>query len=202
VRSSLTLLLLALAAAPALAQDAEAPDAIGAQLRQSAAPPATPVVLPPPDMPTGAPPPPPPGSLRVDQTGRSPDGPMSETDLAFESRIRQSVAAAQGLQGPLDGQWTLYDAGGRVLYVFLFVDPAGGRGPLEGAWRDPRRPRGSDDLGVVDNLQHAGLTLSLNFVPHPGAAGAAIQLQGQADGRWDGQMTEGGAAQKVSLRRN
>jgi hypothetical protein len=214
LRPRIVLLLLALAAAaPALAQDEQEPDAIGAVLANGQNPPIhiaptapPPIQMIPPSppraMPTANAPPPPPTAPRLEQTGVSPDGPASTTDIAFESRIRQSVAAAQGLQGALDGQWTLYDGSGRPLYVFIFIDPAGGRGSLEAAWRNPRRVRGADDLGVVDTLQHTGLTLTLNFTPHGGAPATAIQLQGQSTGAWDGQMTEAGTALKVSLRRN
>ncbi len=223
LRPPVILLLLTLAA-PALAQDEEEPDAIGAVLTRSLPPgsqtsspqsrptqtaPATgssPIFTiparPPQAMPEANAPPPPKGALRIEQTGVSPEGAPSYSDTDFESRIRQSVAAAQGLQGPLDGQWTLYDGAGRPLYIFMFVDPAGGRGVLEAAWRDPRRSRGSDDLGVVDSLEHAGLSLSLRFVPRGGDPVTAIRLQGLASGAWDGQMTENGVAQKVSLRRN
>ncbi len=211
-RPPAVLLFLALAAAPALAQEDE-PDAIGAVLingQHPAAqatpptPPPSPMIPsgPPRAMPEAAAPPPPASAPRLEQTGVSPDGPASYSDLSFENRIRQSVAAAQGLQGALDGEWTLYDGADHPLYVFMFVDPAGGRGALEAAWRDPRRARGGDDLGVVDILQHSGLNLTLSFVPRGGAPATAIQLQGQATGAWDGQMTEAGTALKVSLRRN
>jgi hypothetical protein len=209
MRSSLILMLLALAAAPALAQDE--PDGIGALLNRpppapksaeaaNPLPPAGPPLAMPPQAPATAPGQPP--AAQVDQTGVSPDGPPSETDLAFENRIRQSVAAAQGLQGPLDGRWTLYDRAGHPLYVFMFVDPAGGRGALEGAWRDPRRARGGDDLGVVDRLEHVGLSLTLDFTPRAGVGATAVRLENQASGAWDGEMTEAGSVQKVSLRRN
>lgn len=221
----LALLLVVLVAAPALAQDAEKPSALdqilqsqggqnqGAQNQGGSAPatsgptisgPTSGMVttLPPPAMPGAGPPPAlPPGAIGLDQAGRSPDGPMSDTGLAFEQRIRQSVAAAEGLQGALDGEWTLYGDDGKALYVFMIVDPAGGRGPLEAAWRDPRRARGADDLGVVDSLQHVGAALTLNFVAHPGAPAIVVQLQ-DAGPAWAGQLTEGGAARKVSLKRN
>jgi hypothetical protein len=197
----LAFLLVVLLAAPALAQDAEKPDALGQVLQsQGGAPPIA--TLPPPNMPgTGPTPALPPGAIGVDQTGRTPDGPMSDDGLAFEQRIRQSVAAAEGLQGALDGEWTLYGADGKVLYVFMFVDPASGRGPLEAAWRDPRRQRGADDLGVVDSLQRDGAILTLNFVAHPGAPPVVVHLQDAGPG-WSGQLTDGGSAQTVSLRRN
>lgn len=210
MRPPVILLLLALAAAPALAQDE--PDGIGAMLNRAppapksaeATNPVPPPAGPPAAMPPSTPAPPAQGSAQplVDQTGVSPDGPPSETDMAFENRIRQSVAAAQGLQGPLDGRWTLYDGAGRALYIFIFVDPASGRGALEGAWRDPRRARGGDDLGVVERLEHAGPSLTLDFTPRAGVAATDIRLQGQAGGDWAGEMTEAGAVQKVSLRRN
>lgn len=213
----LALLLVTLLAAPALAQDAQKPDALDqvlqthgvqgqggqgeggqGQLGQTSGLPG----LPPPAMPGAGPAPAlSPGAIGLDQAGRTPDGPMSDTGLAFEQRIRQSVAAAEGLQGTLDGEWTLFGADGKPLYVFVFVDPAGGRGPLEAAWRDPRRPRGADDLGVVDSLQHVGAALTLNFVAHPGAPATVVQLQG-AGPAWDGQLTDRGAAQRVSLKRN
>ncbi|MGA0602543.1 hypothetical protein ACO2Q3_17680 [Caulobacter sp. KR2-114] len=200
MRPPLSFILVALMAAPALAQDAGRPDPIGAAISQSTA--AAPTAPPPAAMPGAGPAPAlPPGAIALDQAGRTPDGPMSDTDLAFEQRLRQSVASAEGLQGPLDGEWTLYGADGKPLYVFMFVDPAGGRGPLEAAWRDLRRPRGADDLGVVDSLQHAGPVLTLNFAAHPGATATVVQLQG-AGAAWNGQITEGGTLQKVSLRRN
>ena len=43
----------------------------------------------------------------IDETGKSPDGPPTVIDLTYESRIRGSAAASQGLQGPLDGGWTV-----------------------------------------------------------------------------------------------
>ncbi|HZZ34183.1 MAG TPA: hypothetical protein VFE03_00560 [Caulobacteraceae bacterium] len=142
-----------------------------------------------------------PGPSQLEQTGVSPDGPQSYSDLAWDARIRASVAAAQSLQGPLDGRWTLYDGEGRGLFVFQFVDPAGGRGPLEGVWRDLRRPPGSLAYGMVVSLASDGTTLTAAFAPRPGGPLVTLNLQGLADGRWSGEMTDNGAKLPVTLRR-
>ena len=69
-----------------------------------------------------------------------PAGPPGELagDATFEARISQSVAAAQRLQGSVDGQWLLFDAKGVRLYRPRLVDPPGGHDPLQGAWLDLR----------------------------------------------------------------
>ena len=204
-------LLIALAALPAAAQPA--PDPIGDTLATPphVAPPPTeaaPSTPAPQSAPSGRPPAPasapaPPAhpAGQVDQTGVSGGPPMSPSDISYEERIRASVAAAQSYQGPMDGRWTLYDPAGKPLYIFMFVDPAGGRGVLEAAWRDPRRAHGADDLGVVDSLQKTDTGLTLNFVPHSGGPAVQIQLQGDPAGALGGQMTENGAATPVTLRR-
>jgi hypothetical protein len=137
----------------------------------------------------------------IDQSGVSPDGPMSWSGLSYEERIRASVAAAQGLQGPLDGRWILYGADGKQLFTFQLVDPAGGRGPLEGVWRDLRRPAGSGAYGLVDSLRLDGATLVAVFNPHPPLPGVSLNLQALAGGQWSGEMTEDGARMSVTLRR-
>lgn len=139
-----------------------------------------------------------PAGPSVEQTGVSPDSPPSYSDMAWDSRIRASVAAAQSQQGPLDGRWTLYGADGKGLYTFQFVDPASGRGLLEGVWRDLRRPAGSLAYGVVDYLSRADTALTVGF---SGAGGVSIALQPLADGQWSGEMTENGVKSQVTLRR-
>ncbi|HWA63652.1 MAG TPA: hypothetical protein VG939_19905, partial [Caulobacteraceae bacterium] len=127
--------------------------------------------------------------------------PTAGDEAAYEARIRASVAAAQGLQGPMDGRWTLVGADGKPLYVFQFVDPPGGYGTLQGAWQNPRRTRGADDLGVVDRVERSGPGLTLIFVSRTGAAATTVRLQGGAAGGFAGQIDEDGQVQTVSLRR-
>ena len=134
-----------------------------------------------------------------DRTQRLPGQP-SDYDAMLDARIRASVAAAQAYQGPLDGSWTLYDGQGHGVFAFQLVDPPRG-GPLEGAWRDVRKPKGVAAWGLVDQLTRDGVALAFTFPETPGAPPISITLQSDATGAWSGQMTENGATQPVTLKR-
>lgn len=127
-------------------------------------------------------------SMHVDETGRSPDGPPSAEDEAYDSRIRSSAAAARAFQGPLDGGWTLI-GGGRELYILQLADRDG---VVEGAWRDPRRPGALDASGYLDVADRSDGSLVLSFT----GAFAVLRL---VDGRWSGQLTEGERTERVTL---
>lgn len=166
-----------LAATAAQAQVAE-PDAIDALLR----PPVE-----------AAPPEPRPSSGRpvfIHETGRTPDGPASAADLAYDGRLRTSAASARGFQGPLEGGWTL-SAGGRDLFALQLVDRAGG---VEGAWRDLRRPGALDASGLVEPAERTGGDLVFRF------AGAVLVLR-PAEGGWSGELTEAGRTEAARLLR-
>jgi hypothetical protein len=137
------------------------------------------------------------------QTTASPaaEPPVEPSDSAIDERIRESAVAAEGLQGPLDGGWTLVTASGQAIYAFQFVDKPGGEEPLQGVWRDLRRPSAPGDIGVVDTMTRGAQSLTLAFVAKAGAAPVTISLQSGADGGWSGELREAGAATRVSLRR-
>lgn len=122
------------------------------------------------------------------------------SDAAMDARIRASAEAAESLQGPLDGTWTLV-AGGRAIFAFQLVDKPGGRDPLEGVWRDLRRPASPGDIGVIDTLSRGRDTLTIGFVARAGQAPVTIELKSGADGGWAGELREGAAVTPVSLRR-
>ncbi len=136
----------------------------------------------------------------VDQTGRSPEAPLSPVDLNYEARLRSSSASAQGLQGPLDGAWTLRGREGGALYSLQLVDT--GLAPLEGAWRDPRRRGSTDSSGFLGAIQRTGGELIVSFYPRPGAGVATLILNAAADGSWSGRLEEGGERRAVVLRRD
>jgi len=170
------------------------------------APPPPPVVYAPLPPRTYSPPPPQPGRaeltapVHVDETGRSPEAPPTSTDLNYEARMRSSFASAQGLQGPLDGAWTLRAQAGGELYALLLVDK--GLGTLEGAWRDPRRRGSTDSSGFLAAVQRNGAQLSVSFYPRPGASAATITLNAGLDGVWTGELAEDGERRAVTLRRD
>jgi hypothetical protein len=137
--------------------------------------------------------------VNIDELGRTPDYPPSAVDLNYEARLRASSASAQGLQGPLDGAWTLRSTSGRELYSLLLVDNAQA---LEGAWRDPRRRGATDASGFLNDVQRSGAGIVITFYPAPGAGLATLTLTPAADGSWSGELEERGERQRVSLRRN
>ena len=129
----------------------------------------------------------------------APNPPAAPTDVG--SRIRASAEAAQSLQGPLDGGWTLRDAAGRPIYVFQMSEPPGGAGRLEAAWRNPRIPA-AGAAGVVADARRNGRELRLTFVPKEGGPRTAVTLRRDIHGGWRGRMIEGAAVRAVALTPN
>jgi hypothetical protein len=125
------------------------------------------------------------------------------SDTAVDDRLRASAEAAQSLQGPLDGGWTLVSLAGAPIYAFQIVDTPGGDDPLEGVWRDLRRPMTPGDIGPVDVLQRGAGSLTLRFTPIAGRPATTVTLTSAADGAWTGELSEEGATPTpVRLRRN
>lgn len=129
---------------------------------------------------------------RLEETGTRPDGPPTIRDLAYESRLRASFASAQGFQGPMDGGWVLVDGAGRELYRLQLADR--GRGVVEGAWRDPRRPGQPDASGFIDQIERTGAATVLRF------EGVTATFQG-AGPALSGQIEQGGRREGATLRR-
>jgi hypothetical protein len=120
------------------------------------------------------------------------------TDQVFEQRMRDSAAAAQALQGPLDGRWTVTDAKGRTLYVLQIADPPHAAAPLSAAWSDPS----TGAVGGVDMISHAGDSLRLSFAPGPADGTVRLTLRRVRDGTWSGSVTQGGLRRPVRLKRS
>ena len=135
-------------------------------------------------------------------TGSVPGPPPSaESDNAIDARIRASAEAAESLQGPLDGGWTLVSAAGTPLYGFELVDKPGGQAPLEGVWRDLRKAQGPGDINFIDSFTRGVDTLSISFFAKPGDPAVTVDLKNAAGG-WTGQLREGAVTTDVKLRRN
>ena len=126
---------------------------------------------------------------------------QGESGNPVDQRVGESFNAAQSYQGPLDGSWTLVSDSGKALLAFQLVDKPGGQGPLEGVWRDLRRPSAPGDIGFVDNLIRGPGTLSITLNPTPGQPAVIISLHADPTGAWSGVMRENGADAPVKLRR-
>lgn len=138
--------------------------------------------------------------VHVDEYDKTPEAPLNPVELGYETRLRSSFASAQGMQGPLDGAWTLSTTGGQPLYSLLFVDK--GRGQLEGAWRDPRRRGATDSSGFMAGVQRIGSELRASFQSRPGGPATTITLNPAASGTWTGVLDEAGTRTGVTLKRD
>lgn len=107
---------------------------------------------------------------------------MAHNTLAdpLTDRIADSAAAAQGLQGPLDGAWTLRDHAGAVLFVFQMSDPPGSGGPVEGAWRD-----GAGRIGTAEFIADGRRRLRIVV---EGAGATNLVLVERSGGGWRGAL--------------
>lgn len=167
-----------------------------------AAPYAAPYAAPPA---TYIPPPPPPerpkltAPVHIDETGKTPDFPPTAVDRSYEARLRASFASAQGLQGPLDGAWTLRNVTGGELYDLALVDNGSA---LEGAWSDPRRRGAVDSSGFLADFQRVEGGVRMSFYPSPGAGLSVLTLNPAADGAWRGELEERGSRRTVTLKRD
>ncbi|EJL25704.1 hypothetical protein PMI01_04258 [Caulobacter sp. AP07] len=160
---------------------------------QAPLPPHKPTILPIPA------PEPPPGQAPAQAAGAVPGGYMPTAE-AYDLRIKGSILAAQGLQGPMDGAWSLTGPDGTALYDLQIVDPAGGYGGLEGAWRDLRRPGTVGSTGLIDFVDRSTGELAARFSPRPGQL-ATVTLRPRGDGAWVGALNENGVDTAVTARR-
>jgi hypothetical protein len=112
-----------------------------------------------------------------------------------DARIAASAAAAEALQGPLDGAWALTDAGGRTLYVLQIVDPVGGRARLQAAWRRPDGAR----TGFVEAADRAAGRLTLRFTDQGAAVKLVLRRRDRA--RWSGELRRGHERRAVTMLR-
>jgi hypothetical protein len=121
-------------------------------------------------------------------------------DSATDARIRASAEAAESMQGPLDGRWTLTEADGSAIFAFQIVDKPSGD-ELDGVWRDLRRPSVPGDIGMIDAVARNQGALNISLTETPGAAATTIALKSGADGSWSGEMVEAGKTTTVRMRR-
>jgi hypothetical protein len=138
--------------------------------------------------------------VMVDETGKNPDGPPTPPDIGYETRIRASASSAQGLQGPLDGGWTVRGGGGAPLLALQLVDRGQGYGQLEGAWRSLDGPVGR--VGLIDSLDRQPVVLIVRITRAPGRPPLVLSLVPNTDGSWSGDLSDETGARPVTMRRN
>ncbi len=127
------------------------------------------------------------------------DGRLPAAQL-YELRVKGSIIAAQGLQGPLDGGWKIVGPDNAVLYVLQIVDAAGGSKPLEGAWRNMQKTGSVGSTGLIDSLQRSDQDLVVRFSPRADQA-LVLTLRQIDEARWSGELKDGAATLAVVAER-
>jgi len=135
-----------------------------------------------------------PAGPRVQDAGPLPEPPKTSEQLAYDARLRESAAAAEDFQGPLDGGWTLASESDGDLYAFELVDK---QNHVEGAWRDLKRKGDPDASGVLDVVRRDAAGLAIRFRP-TGEQPVNVTLTPDLRGN----LEQGGKRTPVTLRRN
>jgi hypothetical protein len=114
---------------------------------------------------------------------------------AFDARMAASASAAQALQGPLDGRWTLRGARGRPLFILEISDPPQAAGPLAAAWRAAV----GNDMGPVSRIDRSSAALRMT-IEGSGVPPARVRLR-PAGRYWRGRLIRDGHSVEVTLNR-
>lgn len=136
----------------------------------------------------------------VDPDHAIPQGAYIPLAEAYDLRVKGSILAAQGLQGPLDGGWAIQGPDGTTLFRLQLVDKVGGLDGLEGAWRDTRRPGTVGSTGLLDFVDRSYGGFLVRFSPKPGHL-ATLDLTARGDGSFSGKLNENGVETPVTARR-
>lgn len=138
--------------------------------------------------------------VMIDELWRSPEAPQTPTERAYDSRIKGGFSAAQGRQGPLDGEWVVRGPDGKTLYGLLLVDKGTGAVTLEGAWRDLKPGQPAGRVGLIDSVERSAGAVFVRFIP-TGAKEALVLTLNPAGDAWSGELWERGATRRVTMRR-
>jgi hypothetical protein len=119
---------------------------------------------------------------------------------AYDLRVKGSILAAQGLQGPLDGGWSIEGPTARRCTPADRRQGRRLRRPLEGAWRDVRRAGSVGSTGLIDFVDRSDSGFLARFSPRAGQL-ATLDLTPRGDGSWTGKLNENGTETLVTARR-
>ena len=140
-----------------------------------------------------------PAPVTLDQTGKTPGGPLTPRDEAFDQQLRRSYSAAGQQQGPLEGTWRLTTAEGKLMFSFQFADlPNGG---VEGAWRDLRRQLALSGSGFIAEIYRDDDGLRMSFYERDGKEPTVLVLSPSGLGQWSGTLWEDGDKIAVLMKR-
>jgi hypothetical protein len=130
--------------------------------------------------------------------------PTPYTDLdakAYSDSILAAARAEQAMQGPLDGGWSVTDAGGRRLFSLRMVDHGQGVTLAEGAWLDLTAAPGPGAAGFVESIGYDGDRLMLRFHEADDDL-VVLTIRPSGGASWSGDLLRRGTTAKVTLSRD
>jgi len=137
--------------------------------------------------------------VTIDQVAKTPGGPLTPQEEAFDQQLRQSYSVVDQKQGPLEGAWRLLTADGKPLFGFQLADlPHGG---VEGAWRDLRRQAALGGSGFIAEIYRDDDSLRMNFYERDGEAATEIVLTPAGSGEWTGNLWDDNRKIPVTMKR-
>jgi hypothetical protein len=137
--------------------------------------------------------------VTIDQLGRTPGGPLTPQEEAFDKQLRQSYSVVDQQQGPLEGAWRLLATDGQPLFSFQLADLP--RGGVEGAWRDLRRPSALGGSGFIAVIYRDEDSLRMNFYEREGEGPTEIVLTPTGSGQWTGNLWDESRKVPVTMQR-
>jgi hypothetical protein len=135
----------------------------------------------------------------INDRNSRPDGPPSESDNLYETRILGAFKAAQIRQGPLDGRWLVAKPGGDAIYALQFADPGSGDERIEGAWRNVK-VQGLGGSGFIEAISRDASDVVVRFQDTSTNRNEEIRLRPTSDGAWKGELIGGGKTSVVMRR--
>ncbi len=137
--------------------------------------------------------------VTIDQVAKTPGGPLTPQEEAFDRQLRQSYSVVDQMQGPLEGAWRLLTADGKPLFSFQLADLP--RGGVEGAWRDLRRQSALGGSGFIAEIYRDEDGLRMSFYERDGEGATEIVLTPSGPGQWSGNLWDDNRKVPVTMKR-
>lgn len=130
-----------------------------------------------------------------------PDGPPTESDILYETRVLGAFRTAQDAQGPLDGRWLVAKPGGEVIYALQLADPGAGDERIEGAWRNVKLA-GLGGSGFIEEVRRQDGELVIRFRQATTSAPDEVRVRPTPEGGWRGLATNADGLFSVVMSRD
>jgi hypothetical protein len=139
--------------------------------------------------------------VKVEDYNRSYEGPQDADETSYEAGVKGAFEAEQALRGRLEGMWIVSAADGAPLLSLVISDPGRPDTPPGGAWRDLSRAHDPDASGLIDQVMDNAGSVIVRIRLKADTPPETLRLTPSADGRWRGQLLDGGVPKPVVMDR-